>query len=142
MTGDTEQTISSEVKSQRQRDSQLNWNEFIWYPIARCELDRIKVKPKIKGIIIFYLDKLNNWRFYFTNARHFGTCARHFGTRTIRHFCVFFFDFTYKTSNSLEQIPNFNHVCSGEKIPIMPILILIHLQLLMKRNDSYYLSSW
>ena len=43
-----------------QYDPQLNWNEFIWYPIARCELDRIKVKPKIKGIIIFYLDKLNN----------------------------------------------------------------------------------
>jgi hypothetical protein len=28
--------------------------------------------------------------------------------------CVFFFDFTYKTSNSLEPIPNFNHVCSGK----------------------------
>ena len=45
--------------------------------------------------------------------RQFGTCARHFGTRTIRHLC-FFFDFTYKTSNSLEPIPNFNHVCSGK----------------------------
>ena len=28
--------------------------------------------------------------------------------------CVFFFDYTYKTSNSLEPIPNFNHVCSGK----------------------------
>jgi hypothetical protein len=27
---------------------------------------------------------------------------------------VFFFYFTYKTSNSLEPIPNFNHVCSGK----------------------------
>jgi hypothetical protein len=67
--------------------------------------------------------------------------VRHFGTKTNRHpdnsapqldksapqkdksalvffslilstKLVFFFDFTYKTSNSLEPIPNFNHVCS------------------------------
>jgi hypothetical protein len=40
--------------------------------------------------------------------RQIGTSKRQIGT------CVFFFDFTYKTSNSLEPIPNFNHVCSGK----------------------------
>ena len=41
---------------------------------------------------------------------------RQIGTRKIRQIgtCVFFFYFTYKTSNSLEPIPNFNHVCSGK----------------------------
>ena len=60
------------------------------------------------------------------NSRHFGTCVRHFGTMTNRHpdnsapqldksvLVFFFFDFTYKTSNSLEPIPNFNYVCSGK----------------------------
>ena len=55
-----------------------------------------------------------------------GTCVRHFGTMTNRHpdnsapqldksvLVCFFFDFTYKTSNSLEPIPNFNYVCSGK----------------------------
>ena len=38
----------------------------------------------------------------------FGTPIRQIDT------CVFFLDFTYKTSNSLEPIPNFNHVCSGK----------------------------
>ena len=40
--------------------------------------------------------------------RQISTLKRQIGT------CVFFFDFTYKTSNSLEPIPNFNHVCSGK----------------------------
>jgi hypothetical protein len=50
------------------------------------------------------------------NARHFGTGTLPHLCKTFRHqdssapgqfgTCVFFFDFTYKTSNSLEPIPN------------------------------------
>ena len=50
--------------------------------------------------------------------RQIGTSIRQIGT------CVFFFDFTYKTSNSLEPIPNFNHVCYG-KDPVLLFVILM-----------------
>ena len=43
-----------------------------------------------------------------TSIRQIGTSKRQIGT------CVFFFDFMYKTSSSLEPIPNFNHVRSGK----------------------------
>jgi hypothetical protein len=43
-----------------------------------------------------------------TSIRQIGTSKRQIGT------CVFFFDLTYKTYNSIEPIPNFNHVCSGK----------------------------
>jgi hypothetical protein len=43
------------------------------------------------------------------------SAPRQFGT------CVFFFDFAYKTSNSLEPIPNFNHVCTSPLKGVNPM---------------------